>query len=87
MRSGQRDCTNDLAAPIFFTQLNMTNNENDGDTNQRLSVSAARKMLGMVSKNYSDKDVEDVLDCLYAIAEESFDEYHDAEKQRKKCKN
>lgn len=55
----------------------MKNEENDGVTKRRISRSAARKMLGMVSKNYSDEDVEEVLDCLYGIAEETFCEYKD----------
>lgn len=65
----------------------MNDRDNDKDAKPKISISAARKMLGMVSKNYSDDEVSEILGCLYAIAEESFDEYQDQMKGRKRRKN
>lgn len=36
---------------------------------RKISVSQARKILGNDAKPYSDKDLEDILDRLYQIAE------------------
>lgn len=43
--------------------------------NGRISIAAARRILGMVSRNYSDEDVSEILDALYGMAEESFEIY------------
>ncbi len=48
-----------------------------GRSSRRISAVAARKMLGMVGRNYSGEDLEAVLDCLYGIAEASFETYLD----------
>lgn len=61
----------------------MTDQLNTGDpidpstSNRRITVPAARRMLGMVGRNYSDTDLEELLDCLYGIAGASFETYLD----------
>lgn len=49
-------------------------NKNSG-RDQRISVSAARKMLGLIGRNYSDEDIEEILNCLYGFAEEAFEDF------------
>lgn len=49
-------------------------NQNDG-RDRRISISAARKMLGMIARNYSDDEITEILDCLYGFAEEAFEDY------------
>lgn len=44
---------------------------------KKISITAARKMLGMVDRNYSDEDMGEVLNALYGIAEDGFDIYQD----------
>ena len=56
------------------------NIEQEGKLAQRsqpISITAARKMLGMVGRNYADADLEEVLRCLYGIAELGFEHYQD----------
>ena len=36
---------------------------------RQLDIASARKMLGMVGRNYSDDDMEQALDCLYGLVE------------------
>ena len=36
---------------------------------RQLDIVSARKILGMVARNYSDEDVEQALDCLYGLVE------------------
>ncbi len=36
---------------------------------RKISISQARKILGVEGKSYSDDDLRDILDCLYQIAE------------------
>jgi hypothetical protein len=58
----------------------MTHLEWDGEASKRqrrISAKAARRMLGMVGRNYSDADFEEILDCLYSIAELGFDLYQE----------
>lgn len=43
----------------------------------RITVQGARKMLGMIGKNYDDEEITDILGLLYSIAEESFEVYSD----------
>ena len=55
----------------------MTDHHGNQNNNRsrRISIAAARKMLGLISRNYSDKDIAEILDCLYGFAEEAFDAY------------
>lgn len=43
------------------------------DPDRRITIKAARKMLGMVGRNYSDEDIEQVLDILYGMAEVAYE--------------
>ena len=43
----------------------------------KISIAAARKMLGMVGRNYSDSDILEVINALYGIAEEGYELYQD----------
>jgi hypothetical protein len=40
--------------------------------NPRITLNAARRMLGMVARNYSDEEIADLLNILYGISEEAF---------------
>lgn len=45
---------------------------------RRIDIAAARKMLGMIGKNYNDEEITEVLGLLYGIAEEGFEVYSDS---------
>ena len=47
----------------------------NNDRGRRISTAAARKMLGMIGRNYSDDEIAEILDCLYGFAEEAFEDY------------
>lgn len=63
--------------PKAMTQENdnIRLSENTPDPGRRISIKAARKMLGMVGRNYSDDDIAEILDVLYGIAEEGYEAY------------
>jgi len=42
---------------------------------RRIDIVAARKMLGMIGKNYDDDEIAEILEVLYGIAEEAFQVY------------
>ena len=46
-----------------------------GGGDRRITVAAARKMLGMIGRNYSDADIAEILECLYSVAEIAFERY------------
>ena len=56
------------------------NNGSERGSDRRISLSAARRMLGMIARNYSDTDIEEILDVLYGIAEEGYEEYRNENK-------
>ena len=60
---------------------NQNNREHLGDgsdrNDRRITIAAARRMLGMLARNYSDADLAEIIDVLYGIAEEAFDLYQD----------
>lgn len=41
---------------------------------RNISIEAARKMLGMIERNYSDEEIAEILNCLYTIAESVYEE-------------
>ncbi len=45
---------------------------------RRITNEDARKMLGMIGRNYSDEEIAEILDGLYGFAEEAFEDYHAA---------
>ena len=47
------------------------------NSQRRINVAGARQMLGMIGKNYDDEDILEILEVLYGIAEEGFEEYSD----------
>lgn len=55
----------------------MARDQNTGGDNAdpRISIAAARKMLGMIGGNYDDSEVAEILHCLYSIAEEAYEQY------------
>ncbi len=53
-------------------------------TTTRITPKAARKMLGMIGKNYSDADLAEILCCLYGVAELGFELYQEAAVQSDK---
>jgi len=44
---------------------------------RRIDTAAARKMLGMIGKNYDEEEISEILGLLYGIAEEGFEVYCD----------
>lgn len=48
---------------------------------RRICVDAARKMLGMIGRNYSDDQIAEILDGLYGFAEEAFEDYQAASRR------
>ena len=46
---------------------------------RRITVKGARRMLGMIGKNYDDEDLTEILDILYGIAEVSYDKFRQVE--------
>jgi hypothetical protein len=44
---------------------------------RRITISKARRILGMISRNYSDNDIQEIIDILYGMAETAYDEYLD----------
>ena len=61
--------------------MNIEQSSESSKRSQAISITAARKILGMVGRNYSDADLEEVLRCLYGIAELGFEYYQDSLKQ------
>lgn len=63
--------------PKAMTQENdnVRLSENTPEPGHRISIRAARKMLGMVGRNYSDDDIAEILNILYGIAEEGYEAY------------
>lgn len=52
------------------------NDKNRGEEPRgRITAKAARRMLGMVGRNYSDEDLETLLEHLYGIAGSAFETY------------
>lgn len=64
-----------------MTMTNQNNREHLGDgsdrNDRRLTIAAARKMLGMLARNYSDADMADIIDVLYGVAEEGYELHQD----------
>lgn len=50
----------------------------DRHPDRRIDIAAARKMLGMIGKNYDDGELTEILCLLYGIAEEGFEVYLNA---------
>jgi len=49
--------------------------DNEQNSARRITIQSARKMLGMIGQNYDDKDITEILNILYGIAEEAFEFY------------
>lgn len=49
----------------------------DPRSDRRITISAARKMLGMLALNYSDADMVEIIDVLYGVAEEGYELHQD----------
>ena len=45
---------------------------------RRITIAGARRILGMIAKNYSDEDIQELLDILYGVAEVAYDDYLDS---------
>jgi len=46
----------------------------DKNKSSRLTLRQARQALGMIARNYSDKDIEEILEHMRDIAEMAYDE-------------
>ena len=58
--------------------MTRNNNHDDGTRySKRITVNSVKRMLGMVGRNYSDEDLETLLDHLYGIAGSAFETYLD----------
>lgn len=42
---------------------------------RRITTAGARRMLGMIGRNYDDDDIAEIVDILYTIAEAAYDDY------------
>ncbi|MEM7212725.1 MAG: hypothetical protein AAF479_12675, partial [Pseudomonadota bacterium] len=51
---------------------------------RRISVTGARRMLGLIGRNYDDDEVLEILDILYGMAELSYDTYLDQKSDQSK---
>ena len=79
--------TRDAALSLGFSQNNFKDMTDNNQHNQgpdeaqnnehRITISAARRMLGMLGRNYSDEDMAEIISVLYGIAEEGFEIYRD----------
>lgn len=49
-----------------------------GPSDRRIGIAGARRMLGLIGNNYDDEEIQEVLDCLYGIAEEGYEIYRDS---------
>lgn len=64
----------------------MTNMRRNGQSerasqqDRRITITGARRMLGMIGKNYEDEDILAILDVLYGIADEGFEAYSNQSK-------
>ena len=65
---------------LIFQLMKADQNSQGDQPRKRITINGARRMLGMIGKNYSDDDIQQILDCLYSIAEESYDAYRDKDK-------
>ena len=70
-----------LAQPDPTKMTAQHNRENESDnvpsSGRRITIPAARRMLGMPGRNYTDEDMAEILEVLYGIAEEGFEIYRD----------
>lgn len=59
----------------------MTNMRRNGQSDRasqqdrRITITGARRMLGMIGKNYDDEDISEILEVLYGIAEEGYETF------------
>lgn len=59
----------------------MTNMQGNGQSGRepnpdhRITIEAARRMIGMIGRNYDDDEIAEILEVLYGIAEEAFEMY------------
>ena len=51
----------------------------DRPGDRKITVAGARRMLGMIGRNYDDDQIGEVLDVLYGIAEVAYDKYLDGD--------
>ena len=50
-------------------------NENKNTNEPKISISEAREALGMIHRNYSDSDIQAIIDIMWEAAEFAYDEY------------
>jgi len=48
-------------------------NQNQGDP--KITIAEARKALGMIHRNYSDTQIEQIIDIMWEVAEFAYDKY------------
>ena len=49
---------------------------------RRITVAGARRMLGMIGRNYDDVEIEEILAILYGMAELAYEDYRDGQDGR-----
>lgn len=49
--------------------------ENQNQNEPRITIAEARKALGMTHRNYSDKQIQEIIDIIWEAAEFAYDEY------------
>jgi len=55
----------------------MHKNKNQNDP--KITIEEARKALGMVERNYSDDDIQAIIDIMWEAAEFAYAEYVDGD--------
>lgn len=53
--------------------------KNKNTNSSRITISQARKALGMTNRNYSDDDIQAIIDIMWEAAEFAYDEYIDGD--------
>ena len=53
----------------------MTKNKNKSKNKPRISISEARKAIGMTHRNYSDEQIEEIIGIMLDAAEYAFERY------------
>jgi len=58
----------------------MTKNKNTNPNKDRISIVEARHAIGMTHRNYSDEQIETIIDIMLDAAEYAFEQYDEGGK-------
>jgi len=63
-----------LASPVFHYSQN-GNMKNKNKNGSQITIAQARKALGMIARNYSDAQIEEIISLLREAAEFTYERY------------